>query len=71
MSRSFKNGRSPIEIGFEVDDLDAMRAHLSANGVPDHHEQSMGWGRAIELRDADGHRVLVYSFKREGEQVPR
>ena len=51
-----------IELGFEVDDLAAMKAHLSALGIADYREESMGWGQALELRDHDGHRVLVYSF---------
>src|SRR5206468_10744356 len=38
-----------IELGFEVDDLAAMRAHLSALGIPDYREESMGWGQALEL----------------------
>ena len=40
-----------IELGFEVDDIAAMRDHLSASGVPDYREESMGWGEALELRD--------------------
>ncbi len=51
-----------IELGFEVDDIAAMKAHLAACGVRDAREESMGWGEAIELRDRDGHRLLVYSF---------
>ncbi len=53
-----------MELGFEVDDIAAMKAHLSACGIPDYREESMGWGEALELRDHDGHRVLIYSFKR-------
>src|SRR6476646_5942898 len=34
-----------IELGFEAEDLDAMRAHLSASGILDYREESMGWGR--------------------------
>ncbi len=58
-----------IELGFEVDDIAALRAHLAACGVRDYREQSMGWGRAVELRDADGYRVLIYSFQREDQPV--
>jgi len=53
-----------MELGFEVDDFEAMRSHLAAAGIPDTHEQSMGWGQAFELKDPDGHRVVVYSFRR-------
>jgi catechol 2,3-dioxygenase-like lactoylglutathione lyase family enzyme len=54
-----------VELGFEVDDLAAMRAHLSAHGIRNYREESMGWGEALELCDSDGHRVVIYSFKRE------
>jgi len=53
-----------IELGFEVDDIMAMRTHLSKSGVEDCRQQSMGWGDALELRDGDGNRVLIYSFKK-------
>lgn len=56
-----------IELGFEVEDLPAAKAHLSANGVKDFREESMGWGQAVELSDSDGHRVLIYSFKKTGD----
>lgn len=52
-----------IELGFEVDDFPAMKAHLSTLGIADYREESMGWGDAIELRDPDGHRVIIYKFK--------
>ena len=55
-----------IELGFEADDIPAMKAHLSAHGVRDVREESMGWGHALELRDSDGHRVVIYSFKGAG-----
>ena len=57
---------STIELGFEVDDIRAMKAHLSARGIPDYREESMGWGDALELRDVDGYRVLVYAFRESG-----
>lgn len=53
-----------MELGFEVEDIAAMRAHLAAHGMSDYREESMGWGEALELRDIDGHRVLIYSFKK-------
>ena len=60
-----------IELGFEVDDIAAMRGHLAASGIPDYREESMGWGEALELRDLDGHRVLIYAFKRAGDPASR
>ncbi|QEH32053.1 Glyoxalase-like domain protein [Aquisphaera giovannonii] len=55
-----------IELGFLVDDIEAMKSHLSARGIRDHREESMGWGRALELRDEDGYRIVIYSFERAG-----
>ena len=51
-----------MELGFEVEDIGAMKAHLAARGIRDYREESMGWGDAIELRDGDGHRVLVFEI---------
>jgi hypothetical protein len=56
-----------MELGFEVDDLEAMKAHLSSRGIREYREESMGWGQALELRDEDGYRVIVYTFKQEGD----
>jgi catechol 2,3-dioxygenase-like lactoylglutathione lyase family enzyme len=61
---------STIELGFEVEDIAAMRSHLSARGIPDYREESMGWGEALELRDDDGHRVVIYSFKKASDPGP-
>jgi catechol 2,3-dioxygenase-like lactoylglutathione lyase family enzyme len=55
-----------MELGFEVDDLVAMKARLSDHGVADFREESMGWGQALELRDRDGYRVVIYKFKERG-----
>jgi catechol 2,3-dioxygenase-like lactoylglutathione lyase family enzyme len=60
-----------IELGFEVDDLAAMRAQLSASGVRDYREESMGWGKALELRDCDGHRIVIYSLEPFGDPAAR
>lgn len=54
-----------MELGFEVDDLDALKARFAANGITGFAPQSMGWGEVIEGHDPDGHRVIVYCFKRE------
>jgi catechol 2,3-dioxygenase-like lactoylglutathione lyase family enzyme len=62
--------RAPsIELGFEADDIAAMRSHLAASGVPDFRDESMGWGEALELQDPDGHQVLIYSFRRGSPSV--
>jgi catechol 2,3-dioxygenase-like lactoylglutathione lyase family enzyme len=60
-----------IELGFEVDDIAAMKSHLAASGIRDHREESMGWGQALELRDDDGHRVVIYSFEKASNTASR
>ncbi len=49
-----------LELGFETDDLEAMRRRIGDLGVPEVREEAMGWGDALELRDPDGHRVIIY-----------
>jgi catechol 2,3-dioxygenase-like lactoylglutathione lyase family enzyme len=51
-----------VEIGFEVDDIAAMRARLSACGITGARGESMGWGEALELRDRDGYRIVIYAL---------
>jgi catechol 2,3-dioxygenase-like lactoylglutathione lyase family enzyme len=51
-----------MELGFEVDDLDAVRARFAERGITGFVPQSMGWGEVIEGHDADGHRVIIYQF---------
>ncbi len=54
-----------MELGFEVDDLTALQTRFAEQGIMGFHPQSMGWGEVIEGHDPDGHRVIVYCFKRE------
>lgn len=54
-----------MELGFEVDDLSALRARFAEHGVSGFTSQSMGWGDVLEGHDSDGHRVIVYRFTRE------
>ena len=53
------------EIGFETDDLPTFKELLASRGVSDAKAQSMGWGQAVELKDPDGYRVIVYAFRKE------
>ena len=50
------------EIGFEVDDLEALREQFGRQGVLGFTSQSMGWAEVIEGHDPDGYRVIVYCF---------
>lgn len=54
-----------MELGFETDDLDALRARFAEHGIRGFVPQSMGWGDVLEGRDPDGHRVIVYRFTNE------
>lgn len=53
-----------MELGFEVDDLDALGRRLSEHGISGFEAQAMGWGDVIEGHDLDGHRVIAYCFAR-------
>ncbi len=50
------------ELGFEVEDLGAARTRLAELGVREDHAEQMGWGHAVELRDPDGHRIILYTL---------
>jgi catechol 2,3-dioxygenase-like lactoylglutathione lyase family enzyme len=49
---------SRIELGFAVDDVDAMREKLGERAVV----QQMGWGNAIETEDPDGTRLNLFKL---------
>ncbi len=57
-----RDASQTIELGFEVDDFEAMKERLSALGLHDRREEAMGWGRALELHDPEGHRIVIYSL---------
>jgi catechol 2,3-dioxygenase-like lactoylglutathione lyase family enzyme len=50
-----------IELGFETTELAAVQARLEAHGVAV-DARAMGWGEALELRDPDARRVVVYTL---------
>ena len=54
-----------MEVGFEVDDMAALKARLEERGVTGFKPQSMGWGDVLEGHDPDGHRVILYCFNRD------
>ncbi len=49
---------SPIELGFAVDDVEAMREKLGDRA----QVQQMGWGNAIETKDPEGTRLNLYRW---------
>ncbi len=67
--RDFQSDQEPsrtMELGFLVDDLDALKTHLTARNVSAFKPQKMGWGEVIEGQDPDGHRVIVYRLDQRG-----
>lgn len=53
-----------MELGFEVDDIAALRAKFTEQHITGFEPQSMGWGEVLEGHDPDGHRIIVYCFTR-------
>lgn len=53
-----------MELGFETNDLETLRTTFAACGVTGFRSQEMGWGEVLEGYDSDGHRVIVYRFRR-------
>jgi catechol 2,3-dioxygenase-like lactoylglutathione lyase family enzyme len=49
-----------VELGFEVDDVDAARARLLAWGLPAGEVERLSYGRSFNAHDPDGHRLVVY-----------
>jgi catechol 2,3-dioxygenase-like lactoylglutathione lyase family enzyme len=49
-------------LGFLVDDLAALAAHLAQRNVSGFKPQRMGWGEVLEGHDPEGHRVIIYSL---------
>lgn len=48
-----------IELGFAVDDVDAMKRRLGERAIV----QQMGWGEAIETTDPGGTRLNLYRLR--------
>ena len=53
-----------IELGFEAEDLELVGRKLAEAKRPV-VQQTMGWGSAVETKDLDGHRVIIYRLKAE------
>ena len=52
-----------VELGFAVDDVQAVAERLAAWGMAVGQIQQMGWGTALEARDEDGHRMNVLKMR--------
>ncbi len=53
-------GDQPFMVNFRVRDIDAVLAHLAANGVKPIKREDYGYGRFAWVRDLDGNRVELY-----------
>lgn len=52
-----------VEVGFEVDDVDAVYRDWQAKGVNLTSEPSdLSFGRGFDARDPEGHRLSVFKF---------
>ncbi|MGI8747968.1 MAG: VOC family protein [Deinococcus sp.] len=49
-----------VELGFEVDDLEATRDRLHELGATVGEPQQMGWGGGFDAKDTDGHARSVF-----------
>lgn len=58
-------GPGDVELGFEVDDPDALHAALRASGVPVGEVVEQGFGRTFDAQDPDGHHLVFYALKPE------
>ena len=58
-------GPGDTELGFETDDLEAVRAAILAHGGQAGEIQSLGFGRTFDARDPDGHPLSVFTLSPE------
>ena len=49
-----------VELGFEVEDVEAARHTLLALGAEVGEVQTMGWGGGFDARDPDGHALTIF-----------
>ena len=52
-----------IELGFEVEDVEAACQRLQAMGAQVSDVQQMGWGGGFDALDLDGHRLTIYKMR--------
>lgn len=52
-----------IELGFAVEDVEAVQARLANWGATVSEIQQMGWGGGFDAADPDGHRLTIYRMR--------
>jgi predicted enzyme related to lactoylglutathione lyase len=56
---------SSVEIGFAVDDVEAVRGRFVQRGMQVDAVQQMGWGGGFNALDPDGHRLTIYRMRED------
>lgn len=59
----FESGTN-LEIGFAVEDVDAVRETLRLFGAEVSEVQQMGWGGGFDARDPDGRRLTIFKMRK-------
>lgn len=54
-----------VELGFVVEDVEAVREQLKKRGIEVSNVQEMGWGGGFDAIDPDGHRLTIYRMRDE------
>lgn len=54
-----------VELGFAVEDVEAVRERLKKQGIAVSDIQQMGWGGGFDAVDPDGHRLTIYRMRDE------
>lgn len=49
-----------VELGFVVEDVEAVRVRLKEQGITVSDIQQMGWGKGFDTVDPDDHRLTLY-----------
>ena len=58
------NGQSSTEIGFEVDDVDALYREFQSQNIPLlSAPQDFPFGRAFDVQDPDGNKLSLYKLR--------
>lgn len=51
-----------VELGFLVEDVEAVRVRLKEQGTTVSDIQRMGWGKGFDTVDPDAHRLTLYQM---------
>ena len=62
---------SSVELGFAVEDVEAVRSAMQAWGADVSEVQQMGWGGGFDGHDPDGHRLTIYRMHKPRQRPDR